>query len=166
MLTLYLIRHAKSDWAKENIPDIDRPLNERGYRDAHFMSKLLKEQKVLPDLIVSSVATRAISTAMIFSRNLNYDPDKLFLSKSLYGSTAKEYLSVVSKMDDQYKSVLLFAHNPTITNFANSITTVFTDHMPTCTIIGIRFKTSEWKNITEAEADLFMFDFPKKHEQG
>ena len=165
MLTIYLVRHAKSDWANGNIADIDRPLNDRGYRDAHFMGKLLKDKKINPDCIISSPAIRAISTALIFARNLNYDSKNILLEKPLYDSASKEYKAVVSKIKDENVVVILFGHNPTITNFANSLSSAAVEDLPTCAIVGIRFKTNSWKNISEIKGELFLFEFPKKHGQ-
>ena len=115
MKKIFLIRHAKSDWNNPEIKDIERPLNDRGYSNANQMSKGFK---TIPDLIVSSPAIRAISTALIFAGNLNYDPNKIQIRKELYETSVKDYLSVIHQLDDQYNTMMLFAHNPTISNFA------------------------------------------------
>ena len=81
MKTLYLIRHAKSDRSIGELSDIDRPLNQRGYNDAHKMSLILKDKKIIPDLIISSPAIRALSTALIFCRNLNIDPKTIEINQ-------------------------------------------------------------------------------------
>ena len=65
MKTLYLIRHAKSSWDDSTLTDFERPLNERGINDAPKMGKLLKEKNIIPELLISSPANRAISTAKI-----------------------------------------------------------------------------------------------------
>jgi phosphohistidine phosphatase len=72
MKKIFLIRHAKSDWGHESLADIDRPLNQRGYDEAYLASSLLKKKNFIPDLLISSSATRAISTCFIFSRNFNF----------------------------------------------------------------------------------------------
>lgn len=165
MKTLYLVRHAKSDWNNGNLPDIDRPLNTRGYRDALVMSNLMKEKKVLPEVIITSPAIRAISTALIFCRNLNFDASKIIIYPDLYETSVKQYLECISKVDDRFKSVMLFAHNPTITNFANSLTKSFTDSFPTCGIAGIRqtVTNSDWENFNAVQGELILHDFPKNH---
>lgn len=80
MKELILVRHAKSDWGSEVLKDIDRPLNERGYRDAYFMSNWFVKEKAKPQVIVSSSATRALSTAMIFARIMDADVKKIRIS--------------------------------------------------------------------------------------
>lgn len=163
MKTLYLIRHAKSDWSIGHLSDIDRPLNERGYADAHKMSSILKEKKIFPDLIISSPAVRAISTALIFCRTLNYDPKAILLNKNLYNTSAKEYISAVSKIDNKHGVVFLFGHNPTITNTANSLTNTVTEEMPTCAIAGIQSDLDDWETFSKSTNGLIYFDIPKNH---
>ncbi len=162
MKTLFLVRHAKSEWANENLADIDRPLNARGYRDAHFMSEQLKKNKLVPEQIVSSPAIRATSTALIFARNLDYDCAHIQLKKMLYETTEKEYLKIISETENAKRSLMLFAHNPTLTVLANRLTKPFTENIPTCGIVGIQFKINDWKEIMTAQGELFLYDFPKK----
>lgn len=163
MKTLYLIRHAKSDWSIGHVSDIDRPLNERGYSDAHTMSLIVKEKKIVPDLIISSPAVRAISTALLFCRILNYDPKSILINKNLYDTSAKEYIHAISKIDNKHKVVFLFGHNPTITNTANALTNAMTEEMPTCAIAGIQSDVSDWDVFSKKNNGLVYFDIPKNH---
>ncbi|MBN8695241.1 MAG: histidine phosphatase family protein [Bacteroidetes bacterium] len=164
MKTLFLVRHAKSEWGNENLADIDRPLNARGYRDAHFMSGQLKKNKLIPEQIISSPAIRATSTALIFACNLDYDCETIQLKQRLYETTEKEYLKIISETENSKRSLMLFAHNPTLTLLANSLTKPFTENIPTCGIVGIQFKIKDWKEIMSAQGELFLYDFPKKQE--
>lgn len=161
MKTLYLIRHAKSDWSVETLPDIDRPLNNRGYTDAHAMSKRMKEKKIKPDLIISSPAIRAISTALIFSRNLGYDAGAIRISEQLYDTSVKDYLEVLRTIEKEQQTVFLFGHNPIITNCANTLTKSVAHEMPTCGIAGIKIHTEDWKTIDAELNALSLFDYPK-----
>ena len=163
MKTLYLIRHAKSDWSIDHLLDIDRPLNERGYGDANKMSLILKEKKIIPDLIISSPAVRAISTALIFCRALNYDPKAIVINKHLYDTSVKEYIQVISKIDNTHKIVLIFGHNPTITNTANTLTSVLAVEMPTCAVAGIHSNVLNWESFSKNINSLTLFDIPKNH---
>lgn len=163
MKILYLIRHAKSDWSIGHLSDIDRPLNERGYGDAHKMSLILKEKKVFPDLIISSPAVRAISTALIFCRTLNYDPKTILINKNLYNTSVKDYLKSISEINDQHNIVFLFGHNPTITNTANTLTNAMTEEMPTCAIAGMQSEAENWEAFSKNINGLTYFDIPKNH---
>ncbi|MDF2450284.1 MAG: putative phosphohistidine phosphatase, SixA [Bacteroidota bacterium] len=160
MKTLFLVRHAKSDWNNPEIKDIERPLNDRGYNNANAMSKQLN---VHPDVMVTSPAIRAISTALIFARNLNHNPNTLLIRKELYESSVKDYLNVIHQLDNQYESAMIFAHNPTITNFSESLVKSIPQEMPTCCIVGIRFECSKWEDLKKT-GELFLFDYPKRGE--
>lgn len=161
MKTLFLIRHAKSDWGKAELKDVDRPLNARGYSDAYKMSSKFKEQKIAPDLLITSPAIRAISTALIFCRNLQLDASRIIINSDLYDSSVKEYKNCISKIDIKFKHVLLFGHNPTISDCAKKLLGSFPQEMPTCSIAGIQSDEDEWNNFVEKKCELLFFDFPK-----
>ena len=160
MKTLYLIRHAKSDWNNPQLKDIERHLNERGYAAANYMSQKFGKT---PDLIISSPAIRAISTALIFARNLNYNANNIVIKQELYESIALDYMSVINSIDNKFESALLFAHNPTISDVAQELTQSLPMDMPTCAIAGISFDTNDWKKAKTGE--LVLFDYPKKEDQ-
>lgn len=163
MKTLYLVRHAKSDQGIEGIEDIDRPLNTRGYRDAHSISNAMKEKKLLPDLIIVSPAIRAFSTALIFCGNFNFNPDNIIIKTDLYNSSVKNYLQVITKVDDHFSSIMLFGHNPVISNLANRLTSEVAENIPPCSIVAIKSKCKHWDNFDESECELLFYDFPKKN---
>lgn len=163
MKTLYLIRHAKSDWAIEHLSDIDRPLNSRGYADAQKMSLVIKEKNIFPDYVISSPAIRAISTALIFCRNLNYDPKKILINKNLYDTSVKDYMNCISKIDNKHHIVFLLGHNPIITNTTNALNKSITEEMSTCCIAGIQSKHLNWNEFNTPDNSLIYYDFPKNH---
>jgi phosphohistidine phosphatase len=164
MKTLYLVRHAKSDQNINGLADIDRTLNLRGYRDAHAMSNLLKGKKIIPELILSSPAIRAISTALIFCRNLKLKTSEITINEDLYESSVQQYLNVIKQADDRFQSIMLFGHNPVISNLASELTAP-TENLPTCAIVGIQFSgdLKEWKNVDKNNGKLILYDFPKNH---
>jgi phosphohistidine phosphatase len=161
MKKLFLVRHAKSDKDNPILPDYDRPLNERGYKDARAFSTKIKKSIGVPELIISSPAIRGISTALLFMEVFEMDPQKMILDKSLYESSVPDYLKVIRNMDNSYSSIMLFGHNPTITTLANSLAKPFTDNVPTCGIIGIEFEIKDWKDVQPDSGNLFLYDFPK-----
>ena len=109
MKELVLVRHAKSDWGNESLKDIDRHLNERGYEDAYLLSNWYEKNKTMPDLILSSTATRALNTALIFARALNFNMGNFVLEKDIYESKAATLLSVIKQQADTKKTILLLA---------------------------------------------------------
>ncbi len=162
MKTLYLIRHAKSDH-NGNLDDINRPLNIRGYHDAYGMSDVMNKKKFIPDLIISSPAIRAFSTALIFCRKFNINPSDIIINSNLYETDVNHYLDIVAHSDDKYDSIMLFAHNPTISNFANILTKPFNDNISTCGIIGITNNCTHWKNFADTIGELKLYDSPKNY---
>ena len=160
--TIYLIRHAKSDWGNENLKDIDRPLNERGYGDAHKMSLRLSEKKERPDIILTSNAIRAMSTALIFMRNLNVLGHDVKVNEHIYEATSDELLNIIQNINDKYSTVFLFCHNPGITNLVNRISNAAIDNIPTTGIACIDIETEHWSQAGEVNGSLRYFDFPKK----
>jgi phosphohistidine phosphatase len=158
MKTLYLIRHAKSDWDNPLLRDIERPLNNRGYADANTMARRLKT----PDLIISSPAVRALSTALIFARHVNYEVNSICIKQELYDTSVKDYLTVIKNIPDTVETVFLFAHNPIISNTAESLSKGLPNEMPTCSIAGISFAVDSWSSVKHKSGDLILFDYPKK----
>lgn len=160
MKTLYLVRHAKSSWNIDGIDDIERPLNERGYTDAHAMAKRLSK-KVHPGIIVTSPAIRAVSTALIFSRVFETAASAIQIHPLLYDTGSKQYLQVISALSDEYSSAFLFGHNPIITEAANMLAGTQLVDMATTGIVGVEFEVMTWKKVNEAHGRMIFYDFPK-----
>ena len=167
MKELILIRHAKSDWANENVKDIDRPLNERGYGDAYILGKWYKEEMGFPDQILSSPATRALSTAFIFARIFGIREKDVQLDETLYESDVKSYLKSISGVSNKVNRLMVFGHNPTLTSVANELNKdILFDNIPTCGIVKIGFEFNDWKAIMDKpEGKLLLNKFPKSFKQ-
>lgn len=162
MKTLILIRHAKSDWGYEFLKDIDRPLNERGYRDAYQLSKWYVSNFPKPQLILSSPAIRAISTALIFARALEYNEQDIQIKHGIYDAHTDDFLSIIHQLPDRIDIAMFFGHNPTITNLSNILCPkFFIDNIPTCGIIKLNFDTSQWKTIGEIPSFQIEHKFSK-----
>lgn len=161
MKELLLIRHAKSDWADPSLKDFDRPLNERGKRDAPLMAQRLLDKKTGIDLFISSPAKRAKRTAEIFVKEFDRPKDEITFYENLYLASPHVFFDVISKTSDQVNSIAVFSHNPGITDFANLLTNVRIDDIPTCGIFAIKIKTDNWINFEKAEKEFWFFDYPK-----
>ena len=158
MKTLYLLRHSKSSRDFSELADFDRPLNERGYSDAHQMGKFLFERDIKLDLLISSPAIRAISTALIFSLHLKYPVEEIQLNKSLYESSVKHYLQCISEVSDN-SDIMLVGHNETISETAQKLSTQRILEMKTCAVIALEFDIKAWKEISNSKGSLvFHFD--------
>ena len=162
MKTLYIVRHSKSDWGSEALKDIDRHLNPKGYADAYFMSNNFIQNHPIPDLLVSSPAIRAMSTALIFARNFNYPERAITIKASIYEANTEDLIKCIAEFDDSKNNIMLFGHNPGLTNLFTQISDSFIDNIPTSGIIGITFEVKTWKDITRVEGKTLFTNFPKE----
>ena len=161
MKTLLLIRHAKSGWDNAASSDIERTLTEQGESDAAVMARRLMEKRIDIDAFVSSSAKRARQTTQIFMNECKHGEKKLLLAPSLYEGSVKDFYCVIDSLNDEDDTVALFAHNPGITDFINSVECSPVYNMPTCAIYGIKIKINHWKEFAAAEKEFLFFDYPK-----
>ena len=162
MKTVYFVRHAKSSWDNASIKDIDRPLNNRGLRDAPEMGLKLKQQDAKIKLIVSSPAKRAYATATYFAAALGISPDQVRLEPRLYEAMPEDVIEVVNGLSNDYDTVAIFGHNPTFTFIANLFTEDFIDNVPTCGVFKIEANVASWDQFGENNGRLTEFHFPKQ----
>jgi phosphohistidine phosphatase len=160
MKTIYLIRHAKSDWGAD-VDDFDRPLNDRGKRDAPVMARRLKLRNVDIDAFVSSPAKRALKTAKIFAAEFSLQHEQIVQIPELYMAPAATFYSVLESLDNSLSSVLIFSHNNGITEFANSLGIARIDNMPTCSVFAFTVEAESWVQIRTALKQFVFFDYPK-----
>jgi phosphohistidine phosphatase len=161
MKRLFLIRHAKSSWDDTALPDKDRPLNDRGRRDAPKMGKRLAKRDVKPDLILSSPARRALTTAEVIAKKLEYKLKDIVVDDRLYAGGADGLLDVIHELGDKLERVMFFGHNPEFTQLAHRLSSEIT-HMPTCAIVEFTFNAASWSNIGKAKVAKVALDYPKK----
>jgi len=161
---LLLIRHAKSSWDDFSIKDFDRPLNGRGKKDAPVMAKRLLDKEITIDAFIASPAKRARKTAELFAKEYKGEKDNIIFFEELYLAATSNFLDVISKTDDRFKTIAIFSHNEGITDFANSLTDTRIDNIPTCGIFAIKLKAKHWSDFAEAEKEFWFFDSPKKEE--
>ena len=164
MKKLYLVRHAKSSWKEEGIKDFDRPLKGRGIRDAHTTAQWLQKQEEAPELMISSPATRAMHTALIFAQELQYPFSDIHIEANLYHGDRDDILQALAKLDNSIHSVFLFGHNPTLTNFVNHCIDHIIDNVPTTGVACLKFESEDWKALGQ-EAELMFFDYPKRRKK-
>jgi len=161
MKTLILVRHAKSSWDDAGLSDFERPLSERGKKDAPAMADRLYERGIKIDAFVSSPARRAKKTAEQFAKKYKKEKDDLVLKTELYMASDEAFNSVVEKLNDDIDCVAIFSHNPGITDFANSLTDAKTDNIPTCGIFALSIEAKKWIKFKEAKKKFLFFDYPK-----
>lgn len=161
MKHILIIRHAKSSWDDPGQPDFERPLNDRGKRDAPQMAQRLIARSIDIDAFLSSPAKRARKTATLFAEEYKIDKDTIYLVPELYHASPEQLFEAISQAPEQANTIAVFSHNPGITEFVNLLTEVRIDDMPTCAIFGAQVDTAQWATFREASKTFWFFDYPK-----
>jgi len=161
MKTLFLVRHAKSSKDDPTLADRDRPLADRGLKEAPKMGKRLAKRGVKPDLLVSSPALRALTTAQLMADEIGYQRKDIVVDDRLYESTGYGLLAVIRALDKKVDRVMLFGHNPEFTELAHRLSSDIAD-MPTCAIAEFCFDTKKWSDVGELEPAQSTLDHPQK----
>lgn len=153
MKTMIIVRHAKSSWDNPMLTDHDRPLLEIGKKRTRLVVNKLQELGVRVDLIVSSSAVRALETAKYMAKGLGYQAELIKSSSYYYMASTQDLLNEFFDLPDQFATVMLVGHNPTLTNLANQFLTKPLDNLPTSGVVQLQFKTDKWDQIHRAEIE-------------
>lgn len=163
MRTLYLVRHAKSSWAEPGMADIQRPLNERGRRNAPFMAARFAARNEPIDLIVSSPAVRARTTADFFATALHLSAERFRSEQGIYDASCSRLLAVVNALPNNATRVMLFGHDPGFSELAQYLDRRWTDVMPTCCIVRIDLDLDDWALVSRDTGNVVWTDRPGDH---
>jgi phosphohistidine phosphatase len=159
---LLVVRHAKSSWDIGTLNDFERPLNDRGKKDAPVMAKRLIDKNIPVEAFVSSPAKRAKKTAELFCETYGKTENAILYVSMLYHATTEVFYEVVEQLDDSFNTIALFSHNPGITEFVNTLTdSPKIDNMPTCGIYAIQVQLKKWADFKKAKKEFLFFDYPK-----
>ena len=156
MIRLALVRHAKSDWGDPGLDDHDRPLNDRGMRDAPRMARQLAESGFRADLILSSTALRARTTAEAFAAELGM---AVSLDPELYGAPARVLLAAAAAT--RAPGVLVVAHDPGMSVLAAHLSDDAIGHMPTCAVATFTWEVDDWDVASAMDPDEWTLDTPR-----
>jgi phosphohistidine phosphatase len=161
MKNLIIMRHAKSDWNVPSKSDFDRPLNERGLKCAPLMgTELIKRNKKL-DLIISSPANRAKSTATLFGEAYGFEGVIIYQDQFYFGSI-DEILEIIKKTDNKNDCIMIVGHNPTWESLVyRLLKTSVAIQMPTAAMASIMFNIETWENLTPKSGEIEFFLIPK-----
>lgn len=163
MKKIFFIRHAKSSWDDFSLKDIDRPLNKRGLRDAPFMATMLAGKGVKPDAIVSSPANRAYTTATYFAKAAEIDSKSIIKNIDIYEAMDITVKEIITDLNNDWDTVLIFGHNPTFTSLANSYHEDYIPNVPTCGIVEVEADIDDWKKFSDKTGKRKNFYFPKQY---
>lgn len=165
MITLTIVRHAKSSWDFPELSDRERPLNDRGNRNAPKMGKRMLKAEINPAKIVSSPAVRAWRTAQIIAETIDYPADNLVPDQRLYHASVPELLTVIADQGEACDHLMIVGHNPGLTDLANYLSPNLTDNLPTAGIVTVTSDRDDWDLKGNPRTNLIYHDYPKKNQQ-
>lgn len=146
MKTLLILRHAKSDWGNSRLSDHDRPLNDRGQFDAPRMGAWLRRQKLVPQLIISSTAVRARTTAELVAQACDF-PGELRTERKLYLAGPPDYIELLNEVPDSYERVMVVGHNPGLEELVFVLTDVQRP-LTTANVAVVELPIESWGELT------------------
>jgi len=163
MKQLILVRHAKSSWSDPGRADVDRPLNDRGRRDAPTMGARIHARGPQPQRILSSHARRALHTAQLLADACGIARADIDIVDAIYEASPATLLATVRALPAKLSRVLLVGHNPGLTEFAHALCPdAGIDNMPTCGVLYLEFAVRDWKSIDREAPVAWAFDYPKR----
>ena len=161
MKTLLLARHAKSSWNADVATDFERPLNDRGLRDAPMMAARLVDRAFTLNELVSSTANRALATARTFADGLNHRKP-ITQTGDIYEASSERILETIAALNDERQCVMLVGHNPGMSHTCNLLCSSANIAMPTCAIACLELDIEHWHELCPDCATLRWYDYPKK----
>ena len=161
MKKILIIRHAKSSWAEIGQRDFDRPLNERGMRDAPEMAQRLIKKGIVVNAFISSSAKRALTTTQLMMQEMKMKDDQLIIVPELYHAPPSVMLSAINNTPNEFETIAVVCHNPGITVFANMIKGLSIDNVPTCGVLMLKSDVNKWEEVSEKNLAFAFIDYPK-----
>ena len=155
MKTLFVMRHAKSDWAESGGGDFDRPLNDRGRRDLPRLARLLDSCAVYPDQIIASPAARARQTAEGIART----PESIRFEEKLYLAAPDTLMSILHETAE-VDSALVVAHNPGVEDWLSELCGAQL-RMATAALACLHLDLKRWNAVQPGCAQLQWFVIPR-----
>ena len=161
MKRLYLVRHAKSSWEEPGKADIDRKLTDLGIKRTEKVIPYLKKKEIIVDQMISSPAIRAYQTAVLIAKGIGYPVKKIRTDLKIYNGGYDRILDIIYSTPDEVGSLMIFGHNPVITQLANLFLHPGIEDLPTTGMVGLKFDTDHWSSIPSAEPETEFIIFPK-----
>ncbi|GJL54404.1 MAG: phosphohistidine phosphatase SixA [Nitrospirales bacterium] len=161
MKTLYLVRHAEASAQRVNRSDLSRQLSQHGEDEAARMGTRLR-QRLKPDIVISSHAVRAKTTAQILAKMIDYAEGGIQFDERIYEGEPKDLMSVIQDVNAVMACVMLVGHNPALTQFVKSLAHCAIPNMCPCSMAVLQVSIDSWDDVGRASAELLDFDYPDK----
>ncbi len=159
--TLYLLRHAQSAEKQVGHTDKDRDLTTMGIKDVMLIGSYIQKHNLPIDIIITSAAERAKTTARYLADNLKFDLDKIIENEELYESSTRTFLEEIGKFDDDVQNIMCVGHNPVISYLAEYLTKSEIGDMYPAGLVIIKFKLNSWKEVDQGTGELDSYIYPE-----
>lgn len=146
---LYLVRHAKTQRDSIDNTDFSRELADRGLRDSSLIGAYCKQNNYHIDMLISSPASRALATAELIAQQMDYNPDNIHTNEELYMASIRTFLQVINQLKDEWNSVMIVSHNPSVTYLGEYVSNAEVGDIPTGAIMKIRFDIGSWAEVSQ-----------------
>ena len=153
MKTWIMVRHAKSSWALD-VPDRERPISERGVRDATLVGKELNKYKLNIEQVFSSPAKRTFDTSLLMVAELGLSNEEIQIEEELYDFHGAQVLDFISKLPNELKTIMSFGHNYACTHIAHMLGNFSKSNIPTATAVIFRFDVSSWSKVEQCDCTV------------
>jgi len=161
MKTIYLIKHAKSDWSVSDISDVERDITKKGLNDINTIGSYLALRGISPDIILSSCALRAAQTSDILADKIESKAPKHYLNE-LYLSSADDIKEIIMVQEETVNSMFVVGHNPQLTELANRLTDEHITKLPSLGLVAIDFDIEDWDELENKKGQIDFFIYPKQ----
>lgn len=158
--TLFLLRHAKAMEKQADQQDIDRELDPIGLQNSTRMGINFSKNNVHFDIIITSPAVRAKTTASLIAEQIRYDTNKVHENPGIYEASTRTLFKVVNQLKDEWDSVLIVGHNPSVSYLSEYLTKAEVGNMTTCGVTKIELETGSWKEVSEGSGSLASYEYP------
>lgn len=160
MKTLLVMRHAKSDWGSPSGDDHERPLAARGVRAARRMGSFLADAGYIPQMVISSTAVRARTTAELAFEAGGWECPIVTMA-DFYASDPDRVLDVVRETEDDVERLLIAGHEPTWSTLVTWLIGGGRVRMPTAAVACLDLKHGRWIDLAPATCELRWLITPK-----
>jgi len=157
---LILIRHAQSRNIEPGQKDVDRELTDSGIQDASRLARYMYLEKIIPEIIFTSHAKRAMETAQLFGEQLKLDHSEIKTDEDLYEASVRTLLGFIGKLDNSLKSVLIIGHNPALTHLCEHLSKDIIGFLPPASMVHLTFEDLLWSELDKGLGKLKEIKLP------
>ena len=158
--TLFLLRHARAKEKQADQQDIERELDPIGLQNSTRMGINFSKNNVHFDIIITSPAVRAKTTSSLIAEQIRYDTGKVHENAEIYEASTRTLLKVVNQLKNEWNSVLIVGHNPSVSYLSEYLTKAEIGNMTTCGVAKIELSANAWEEASEESGSLASYEYP------